>query len=624
MLTRRASARTHPAFGRFVWALWLVVGAGCATLESGTGGDESTPRAPEEPILEEGSIGSARQAQASELFRDAESAYEAGRAEEALRLTTRVVEEFPASTVSGQALSLQARAALRAEESETAAAAAERYVSLVGAADPRAPEMLLLRAEALSGRPGEVLETLVEVRASAEAAERERAIAMARSAVMDAGPDLLESLLRDTPATVPVVPVLEARLAALRFRSGDEAGASELARAALDHGAAGDDAALAEAVLDGRVPDDYFTVRTLELAAVLPLEGAPALAEFSRLVLEGIEVAAATALGPDFEVELEVHDDAGDPDRTAALVEELEQSGVGGVVGFLEEAALDIAAGARNTELPLISPTARSTDFRGSGVYTLEGVDSVGLHDLATHAASQGYQRVAFIESTSALSEEEADLFEREATRLGLRTAGRFSYADGATFFERPILAARDSLRAAEIDALGLTEDDTLHVEELEPVAVFIPVPAEDVELIAPQVTHFGLDTLGIDVLGTSGWTDSGTLREVDPRHTNGVVATAPIGAGTDAPGYLRFEEAYEEHFQRSLVSSIPAAGYDAALLLLEALTRGATGPSDMLEALEGLEEIEGATGVFSVVDGRVIRRTRVVIIRDGTLTPIP
>ena len=163
-----------------------------------------------------------------------------------------------------------------------------------------------------------------------------------------------------------------------------------------------------------------------------------------------------------------------------------------------------------------------------------------------------------------------------------------------------------------------------MRVETLEPVAVFVPVPAEDVELIAPQIIHFGLDTLGIDVLGTSGWADSRALRTIDPRHTNGVVATAPIGAGSDTPAYLRFKAAYEEHFQRTLVSPVPAAGYDAALLLLEALRAGATGSSGIIEALELLGEVEGATGVFSFVDGRVVRSTHVVLIENATLTPIP
>jgi hypothetical protein len=39
--------------------------------------------------------------------------------------------------------------------------------------------------------------------------------------------------------------------------------------------------------------------------------------------------------------------------------------------------------------------------------------------------------------------------------------------------------------------------------------------------------------------------------------------------------------------------------------------------------ALEALRDIEGATGVFSVVDGRVIRRTEVVYIDNGILARI-
>ncbi|NIR39358.1 MAG: hypothetical protein GWO00_12360, partial [Gemmatimonadetes bacterium] len=59
----------------------------------------------------------------------------------------------------------------------------------------------------------------------------------------------------------------------------------------------------------------------------------------------------------------------------------------------------------------------------------------------------------------------------------------RFEYQPGATFFEPQIIAARDALRASELRALALSEDDTLHMEMLEPAALFMPVPPEDVEL---------------------------------------------------------------------------------------------------------------------------------------------
>ncbi|GIT51736.1 MAG: hypothetical protein Ct9H300mP15_19490 [Gemmatimonadota bacterium] len=116
-------------------------------------------------------------------------------------------------------------------------------------------------------------------------------------------------------------------------------------------------------------------------------------------------------------------------------------------------------------------------------------------------------------------------------------------------------------------------------------------------EFVAPQVVHYGLDTLAIDILGTSGWTDSQVLETVDLRHTTGVVATASVGHAEDRNTSIQFREAYERHFQRSLISGVPALGYDTALLLIEGLKGGAESPEEIRIAIEGLREIEGAAG---------------------------
>lgn len=624
MLMRRASARTHTASGRFVCALALLTMVSCAVPEPRTPDAPPAPVEPVDPVLVAAPISGARQSEASELVARAEAALASGDAEEAFRLAGRVVEEMPAAAVSGRALLIRARAGVQAGELATAEEAADRYLTLVPADHARVPELRVLRAEAAAEEPDAALLRLAALPRMSDDALAGRVVSLARAVVTQASDETLETALETAAEDADSRPVVEARAAALALDAEDRAVSDALARAALAHGASGPDAVLAEAVLAGELPEGYVASREVTLAAVFPLEGAPALAGFSELVLEGIEVAAMMA-GDDLEVTLEVLDDGGDPDRTAELVAELEAAGVGGVVGFLQELVLDVAADARNGELPLMSPTARvSGASSGRGVYSLEGVDSVGLHELARHAAAEGYQRVAFIESTSPLSTEEGDLFERELRRFGIPTMGRFRYQEGVTFFEPQLRSVRDSLRTAEIAALGLTEDDTLRVETLDPVAVFVPVPPEDVELLAPQITHFGLDTLAIDVIGTTGWADTETLRRVDTRHTDGVVATAPIGAGTESPGYQRFRDAFEEHFQRTLVSPVPAVGYDAALLLIEAFRRGARSPDQVRAALEGLEDVEGATGVFSVIDGRVVRRTRVVRIQSGTLNPIP
>ena len=143
-------------------------------------------------------------------------------------------------------------------------------------------------------------------------------------------------------------------------------------------------------------------------------------------------------------------------------------------------------------------------------------------------------------------------------------------------------------------------------------------------EFLAPQIAHFALDTLGIELIGTSAWTDPGVLEEIDPLYVNGVVATSVVGGGQFSPGYERFRAAYEDHFQRTLVSSTPALGYDATLLLLEALRPGRIQPAQVLESFRNLRDVEGATGIFSVIDDRVVRRTEVVRIRNRRLEPVP
>ncbi len=409
--------------------------------------------------------------------------------------------------------------------------------------------------------------------------------------------------------------------AATRYIGLLEAGDPRAEEARILQNRAREGARSAESRVEKTEPVAPAPMQTVDIATVLPLGGSPGFKEFAGLIAEGVEVAAATALQGSAEVQVDAHDDRGDAGAAAAAVTEIEGTDALGAVGFLEATALDAAAQARRGPLPLVSPTARVEP--GEGTYTLSGADPAAAVAMARYAARAGFKRVAVIHSRASESTKEADAFVDALREEGIPLAGRFAYDAGSTFFEAQIKGARDALRADEIAALGLGPDDTLHVEVLDPVAVFLPIPAEDVELVAPQVTFYGLDTLAIRTLGTSGWTDPETLATVDRRHTTGVVATAPMDAGPGSAGYARFRRAYESHFRRTLVSPVPALGYDAALLLLEAGRSGVRSPMDMRAALERTRDLEGATGIISVLDGRVVRRTHIVQIEDGTLKPV-
>lgn len=628
MTRRNWIARTRTASGRFLFA--LTAGAASCQAPPARVLPEPAPRFAD-PVLERGALAPAREARAAQLYREAEEALEGGDAARAQALAAEVVELYPQAPVSGMALLTFARAALLAGAPDTAERAADRFARLLAEGDPRAAEARLLQAEALERRGDEAarLERLLLIEAGAPTNAVLRAVDAAREASGRLERADLERVLRRTPPGQAVRPVALARYAVLLDESGDADEAERFARAALDAGARGTDSLRAVAVLSGTTVAELMGAeptlppigadRTLTLGTILPTGGSPAFRDFAQWVAEGVEVAAATWL-EGVPVAVEARDDMASPAQAASALGELEREGVAGVVGFLEEGALGAAVDRRARGTPLVSPTARVAS--GDGVYTLSGADPQSAVAMARYAARAGFRRVAMIHSRSPESVEEADAFEGALRSLGVPLVGRFPYNAGSTYFQEQIRGAQEALRGAEIRALGLGPDDTLHVDVLEPVALFVPVPPEDVELVAPQITFFGLDTLAIRVLGTGGWTDRQALETVDPRHTTGVVATAPAPGGPGSPGYARFRQAYERHFQRTLVSPVPALGYDAALLLLEGARNGARTPQQLAAALGRVRDVEGATGILSIIGGRVQRRTEVVLIEHGALIP--
>ncbi|MDH3271500.1 MAG: ABC transporter substrate-binding protein [Gemmatimonadota bacterium] len=621
MIDRFRGARALVASGRFVWPALLVLG--CQTV-GGTGRPDSGRSAPT-VVVEAGSTTAADEAAAARLLESAEGSFEARRFFEVLRTTEELLERFPSTESSGEALRLSAIAHLEVNQREEAEAAAARYRALLSPGDPRAGDMLLIEARAVEVRDPARMQRLLEIEAGSEPAGLEEAAALLRASADSLSIDELERVVTEAPAASSLRPIAEARLAVSLLERGREEDARLFARRSLDEGVGGTERSWVEGVLRGELPPGRGRVTTFDIGVVLPLTGPPAMAQYAESIREGIEVAVATVLDDDFTITVVAIDDEGDPEVGAATVSQMAEEGVVGVVGLLLDDVLRVAGQGRPVPIPLISPTGRSVDEAGPGVYSLEGADVGAARSIAEYGAGRAFQRIAMLyPAGNPAARLEADAFEARAAELGMPVVGRFEYEPGAVFFESEILGARDALRREEIASLGLTEDDTLHVELLEPVALFMPLPPEDVEFVAPQVIHFGLDTLAIEILGTSGWTDPQALDAVDARLTTGVIATRAAGADPGAPGPTRFKEAYEEHFQRSLVSQAPAVGYDAALILLEALRQGRIDPEQLRAEVERLEAIEGATGIFSVRDGRIVRATEVVRIQDGVAQTIP
>ncbi len=560
--------------------------------------------APILPALERGTPSPAAEAAVAGLLSEAREALASGRLQEAVESAAEVTSRYPEVQGSSEALWIEARAAWRLGEPARTVEAARRFAGLLAfdhelAGPARALEGRALAAE---GRSSEAVDAFLRVPPRAQDSVRTAALEGIRAAAPELPMSALEARLREAPSDGWErlrAPLLAELALALHGRSRlDEA--ERRARAALELAADGPEAELARSVLDDEVTVDRR--RSALLGSLLPAAGSPGEREYATLVLEGIEVRLeAGSGGGGVPVTLDVLDHGGQAAAAGEMVRNLVERGAAAILGPLGDAALEAAAAARTVPVPLVSPTARNLPPDAEAVYSLAGPDPEAPRTLARYAADRMLNDAVVLHADTRTSAFEAEAFAQEFTNLGGRVVRTLSYPPGSTFFEEQMQAVR----------------------ELLPAALVLPIPASDIELLAPQITYFGLDTLGIQVLGTAEWAEPRTLETVEPRHTDGVVVATPRAPGRPTEAYERFVEDYETTLQKTLRSRIPALGYDAAGLLVEALRGGAREPRAVRRALEEIRDFEGATGTISVRGGRIIRDHRLVRLRNRELIPI-
>jgi len=336
------------------------------------------------------------------------------------------------------------------------------------------------------------------------------------------------------------------------------------------------------------------------LGVILPQSGAsPGLIEYGEWVLEGVQVAVEEYqelfLRP---IELEVLDDGGDPQGGRSSVQALEEMGAIGGIGPLTLDVLVEAARGRDRGLPLISPFASLPVAEAEGVFSLSGPDPGGAEVVAQYAWDLGLERVAVVRPGTGEAGLESEVFQEVFQQLGGIVPREIVYDSGATFFQ------------AELEQVG----------SLLPDGVFLPLAARDIQLLAPQVTYYGLDTLGIQLLGTSGWTADEVVLDVDSRHTDGVIASTTRISQGETEAFQRFRGRYETLFQKTLRNDVPGYGYDAAALLLHALGGNPLNNQGLVGAMGNIIDFPGATGHLSVEEGRVLRAPQLIRIQNHEL----
>ncbi len=576
-----------------LFSLALGVGAtGCTPVATTRG--EPIPAPPSTPSIERGSLPPALEEEAGAALANARLLLARSSFQEAREAALDVILYYPSAPGSGEALAIQARAALGIGDTGEAVEAATRYLSLFDPLHPGFPDAVLLQAGTLArdGDPGASLSSLLLFPASAERGEAvDGAVALLREVVGAAGVDELRQIIQNLPTGHPFAGVLTTELAVSLFLRGEVEEARVLAESATEMELGERELGLCRGVLEGNLDEVMGEImgEPVLLGAILPRSGvSPGMMEFAESVLEGIQVAVeefqAELRRP---VRLEVVDDEGSQDGSREAVLTLEGQDVIGIVGPLDQETFQESARARRTDLPLISPFAPLPVEDTRGALSLSGPDPGGAEALARYAWDLGLERVAILRPGTEVARIDAEAFLRTFEEVGGVVPREVVYDSGATFFRE------------QFDQVGSVFPDGL----------FLPLPPRDIQLLAPQFTYYGLDTLGIQLLGTDGWTQEEIVQNVDSRHTDGVIASTTRVSQDETEAFRRFRLRYEALFQKSLRSHIPAYGYDAARLLLEGLRRspGDT-PRDVLRGMEQIRDFPGATGHLTI-DGDRIRR---------------
>jgi branched-chain amino acid transport system substrate-binding protein len=283
-------------------------------------------------------------------------------------------------------------------------------------------------------------------------------------------------------------------------------------------------------------------------------------------------------------------DDRGDSAEAVSAVSRLiYREGVDGLLGEIAS-SLSLSGGrvAQREHVPMVTPSSTGEVVTSIGDYIFRVcfIDPFQGAVMAHFAREQLHlQRVAiFIDQGSAYSTGLAASFRSTFQQLGGHVVSEQSYRASETHF------------SAQLGTM-LAQD---------PQAVFVPGYYGEVALIGREARGLGFRG---PLLGGDGW-------DAPELYQNDGDALVPTAACPTCGGYFseafapehpttergrHFIAAYQQRFHAD-ANGLAALGYDAALVMLDAMRRaGTTRPDAVRAALATTRNFEGATGVITL-----------------------
>lgn len=298
-------------------------------------------------------------------------------------------------------------------------------------------------------------------------------------------------------------------------------------------------------------------------------------------------------------IRIYVEDDQSKPEEAATAATKLvNQNHVVAMIGEVSSSrSLAAAPICQAAKVPMISPSStnpRVTQI-GNYIFRVCFIDPFQGLVMAKFAANTlKVKRAAIlVDIRNDYSVGLQTFFRDNFKKLGGQIVSEQSYSEGDSDFH----AQLTQIRAAN------------------PEAIYVPGYYTEVGTIARQARELGMT---VPLMGGDGW-DSPRLFEIGGDALNGCYLSNHYSVDDPSPAIQKFVKDYRERYKQT-PDALAALGYDAAKILVDAITRAGSVESEKLRAaIAATKDFPGVTGKITINEERNAVKPAVVLkIQNG------
>lgn len=299
-------------------------------------------------------------------------------------------------------------------------------------------------------------------------------------------------------------------------------------------------------------------------------------------------------------IKLITYDNQGKSEEAASVVKKLiTQDNVLAVIGEVASTRTLFAGPvAQQFKVPMITPSSTNPKVTQVGDYVF---------------------RVCFIDTFQGTAMAKFAREHLKLSKIAVLKDMKSDYSLGlAEYFEKTFKELGGEIVAVE----NYQSDDTdfkgqlTQIRAKNPDGIFIPGYYTGVGLIARQARQLGLK---IPLMGGDGW-ESPKLVEIGKDAVQGSYFSTHFTAESTDPFVQDFVKRYKARYNGEIPDGLAAAGYDAALVLMDAMEKvPELTPKAIRDQLAQTKDFKGATGTISINEKRDAVKPAVVVRVDGS-----